>query len=596
MKHIFIVFALNIACSLTSFGQGQVLFSNSETSTVRLASTGELLGPGWRAQLWAGKTAGELLPAGEYVEFLGGGRFIGSTVTIEGIAGEETAFLKVGAWQAPAVTLEEAQEMGLPWGFSNTFSQLLGGPSGDGPPLVPALLEGLQAFEVGSLEVPQIGQWVWSDVNGNGIQDPEEMGLAGVQLDFLDCASGAVLASVISDDTGHYTYPGDLPAATYIQPVVPDGFTISPWLIGEDRALDNNIDPLTGASECIALDCEALADAICPGLHIDIGLIPLMPGEDPDGNPNPTIVAGVSGPGFWKRHLSAWPLENVTIGGKEYTQKEAIPFMSNGSDKSLTLFRQVLTAKLNLATGSNPDCIEAVLAEADAWLETYGPVPANIRGGSAEWQEGEPLADALEAYNAGRACAPVWDESLSPVEMAVGFQRGEDRPKGMRIRIKGQPGRVFVLQMSSDMIHWEDIGTVDNAFGISEVFAEVSEQYPSAVFRVVPESGPAKNKPGKRNRKGVFRQMNQGESAVLEPIVYEGDLVIAGSKNQVSGQTVDAEKYTVIAGNLDIRGNSNLVSDLTVLGDVILRGNGNELSNVDYQGEVIIKGKGDNDY
>ena len=51
---------------------------------------------------------------------------------------------------------------------------------------------------------------------------------------------------------------------------------------------------------------------------------------------------------------------------------------------------------------------------------------------------------------------------------------------------------------------------------------------------------------------------------------------------------------TVIAGNLEVRGANNHISNLTVLGDVILGGNKNELANVDYQGELTQTGGPEN--
>jgi hypothetical protein len=70
--------------------------------------------------------------------------------------------------------------------------------------------------------------------------------------------------------------------------------------------------------------------------------------------------------------------------------------------------------------------------------------------------------------------------------------------------------------------------------------------------------------------------------------------VIAGQGNQVTGQSLSADQYTVVAGNVDIRGNGNTLGNLTVLGNITFRGNNNTLENVDYQGDVIETGKGPN--
>jgi len=599
MQRLLVLILTTFTHCLNMSGQGQVLFSNDENSTVSLADTGQLLDMGWKTQLWAGKTESDLIPVGEPIEFLAVGRFVGPSVTIDGIWGGETGIFKVAAWKAPAESIEEAQSSGLPWGFSNTFSQTLGGQQvpGQGLPLVPARLTGLEAFAIQESQLPVIGNWVWLDANGNGLQDVDEVGIEGITLQFIDCESGTFLLNVESDASGYYAFPGSLPEAVYIKVVVPEGFTISPWLVGDHPEQDSNLDPLTAVTQCIAVDCDSLENALCPGTHIDIGLTPILQMTEPIGEVEPSVVQrGVSKPGFWKRHQGVWPIEVITLGSHDYTKEEARLLISNGSDKSLTMFRQVLTAKLNIAAGSQADCIEDILAEADQWLETYGPVPSRISPSSTAWRQGKSLAESLNDYNTGNSCAPKQDESLSPIELKVGFQGQGNAGKQLRLRIQGEAGRTFVLQRTFDFETWEDMELIENAFGISEILADASTEHPTAVFRVIPQQGPARKRPAKINLKGVFKQLGQRESITLAPIVHEGDLVVKGNSNAVSGETINADKYTVIAGNLDIRGNKNLISNLTVLGDVILRGNANELSNVDYQGEVIQKGNANNLY
>ena len=60
------------------------------------------------------------------------------------------------------------------------------------------------------------------------------------------------------------------------------------------------------------------------------------------------------------------------------------------------MFRQVISAKLNLAAGAEGNCILETLALADDWLATNGPVPGQVRGNSDAWKQGAPLARALE--------------------------------------------------------------------------------------------------------------------------------------------------------------------------------------------------------
>jgi uncharacterized repeat protein (TIGR01451 family)/fimbrial isopeptide formation D2 family protein len=53
----------------------------------------------------------------------------------------------------------------------------------------------------------EIGNRVWRDANGNGVQDPGEPGLAGVEVQLIDAASGNVVSTTTTTDTnGEYYF------------------------------------------------------------------------------------------------------------------------------------------------------------------------------------------------------------------------------------------------------------------------------------------------------------------------------------------------------------------------------------------------------
>jgi hypothetical protein len=67
----------------------------------------------------------------------------------------------------------------------------------------------------------EIGDRVWEDSNGNGVQDAGELGKAGVTLELYDAAGTVLLATTTTDANGHYSFnetnvPGGvLPQTTY---------------------------------------------------------------------------------------------------------------------------------------------------------------------------------------------------------------------------------------------------------------------------------------------------------------------------------------------------------------------------------------------
>ncbi len=72
-----------------------------------------------------------------------------------------------------------------------------------------------------------IGDLVWSDTDGDGIQDADEPGVAGVRVELLD-ADGNVVDTVTTGADGSYLFD-DLPLGDYqVRFTASDGTTLSP--------------------------------------------------------------------------------------------------------------------------------------------------------------------------------------------------------------------------------------------------------------------------------------------------------------------------------------------------------------------------------
>ena len=128
----------------------------------------------------------------------------------------------------------------------------------------------------------------------------------------------------------------------------------------------------------------------------------ICPGED---------APGTGTPGYWKTHPEAWPVDVITIGDVTYAKDDAIAFMwmPEMGDKTFTIFRALVSAKLNVLIGNDDSCIAETIAAADEWMDAYGPVDSRVKGNSPAWQEGEPLYFELDDYNNGYLCAPSRD-------------------------------------------------------------------------------------------------------------------------------------------------------------------------------------------
>lgn len=113
--------------------------------------------------------------------------------------------------------------------------------------------------------------------------------------------------------------------------------------------------------------------------------------------PPPPCTTECRTPGYWKNHPDAWPVESITLGGVTYSKSAAIALlMQPDGDKSQTIFRALLAAKLNVLSGCSG--IGSTIDAADAWL-TSNPLGSGVKGSSDAWKCGEPLYWILDAWN-----------------------------------------------------------------------------------------------------------------------------------------------------------------------------------------------------
>jgi hypothetical protein len=120
---------------------------------------------------------------------------------------------------------------------------------------------------------------------------------------------------------------------------------------------------------------------------------------------------GVRTQGYWKTHAEAWPVDDLELGGETYGASEALALLWSppAGDAALVLFHQAVAATLNAENGAPADRIEAVLADANAWLAA-NPPGTGVTPGSPTWTgEGEALKNELDAYNDGTLCALAED-------------------------------------------------------------------------------------------------------------------------------------------------------------------------------------------
>lgn len=99
-----------------------------------------------------------------------------------------------------------------------------------------------------------IGDFAWHDLDGDGVQDEGEPGLAGITVTLRD-ETGAALATTTTDQEGLYEFT-DLAAGTYtlLFSLPPDpGWSYTPPHAGGDPAIDSDVEPSTGETAPVVL-------------------------------------------------------------------------------------------------------------------------------------------------------------------------------------------------------------------------------------------------------------------------------------------------------------------------------------------------------
>ena len=106
--------------------------------------------------------------------------------------------------------------------------------------------------------------------------------------------------------------------------------------------------------------------------------------------------------GFWKKHDELWPVDALTLGSQSYSEVGLLRILSSPvrGDASILLARQLIAAKLNIASGSGSLDMAADVASADGLLAAYsGKLPYTVKTSSGPGRAMVRLAGSLASRN-----------------------------------------------------------------------------------------------------------------------------------------------------------------------------------------------------
>ncbi|MCP4548827.1 MAG: hypothetical protein GY835_20415 [bacterium] len=112
-----------------------------------------------------------------------------------------------------------------------------------------------------------IGDFVWDDVNDNGLQEVNEQGIPDILVNLFD-DSGVLISTTGTDSSGFYSFT-DLGPGTYsMQFVRPAGYRYSPQDVA-DESCDSDVNPTTGRTDYIYLEEGELDHDWDAGMYYD---------------------------------------------------------------------------------------------------------------------------------------------------------------------------------------------------------------------------------------------------------------------------------------------------------------------------------------
>ncbi len=187
----------------------------------------------------------------------GGGKFIATTKT-DSLGKYLFSSLTAGSYIVEVVTSPAG------WFFSSPNqgadpkldSDIISSGNGTGRTGVITLGAGVNNLDVDAgLTKPTtalLGDFVWNDLNCNGIQEAGEPGVANVTVNALD-SKGAVFATTKTDSNGKYLFNGLTPGSYSVVFLLPSGFVFTMQNQGADDAVDSDADATTGKSQTVTL-------------------------------------------------------------------------------------------------------------------------------------------------------------------------------------------------------------------------------------------------------------------------------------------------------------------------------------------------------
>ena len=244
-------------------------------------------------------------------------------------------------------------------------------------------------IDAGLVGALKIGDTVFLDCDGDGVQDPNEPGIPGVRVTLWGDSNGNGVPdytlTTTTDKDGHYQFLGLGSGGYYV--------SINPYDLPR-----NVVQSTKYGTNLPYVDYGTLGSA--DNLFFDFGF-------------KPCSAPAACHPKWWSCNTKSWQWDCLWVGGKCHTKTQVCAWMKRDDcgDKSICLYQRLCAAKLNIGNGCNGGkvytcgkttlCLKDAIKCADAWMATH-PVGCNIKDTHKDWAVICDVFAILDAHCNGR--------------------------------------------------------------------------------------------------------------------------------------------------------------------------------------------------
>ena len=121
------------------------------------------------------------------------------------------------------------------------------------------------SIDAGIVALAKIGNFVWEDVDGDGLQDAGEPGISGVAVTLFFSNGTPAGQTTMTDGTGLYQFCVD-PGDYYVSFGLPTGFLFTTANAGVNDAIDSDADPVSGITAAVSVQSVEINNTLDAGL------------------------------------------------------------------------------------------------------------------------------------------------------------------------------------------------------------------------------------------------------------------------------------------------------------------------------------------